>query len=949
MKKKAVMDKKSFEMVLDEIRKAVMTDYKVKALEYVHGYFSCDQVVELLRYFSWAEPQLKAVKAMQHKMVAIPAAKMVNILNCFTFSKDRLSALELLAMNMTRGSFLTGVGGNPSRNILDASNCRPIEDIFKISHAEKKRCRKILDQATKSGCKAPNAMISSCGMIPGNPYPKGKPSHINGIFPGAPKKKDGEEPTNEGKGIAARILGPCKPPPSSYNPHKPVPYPIPPCRPHATIAPNCYGKTLAAKKEQSMLKTSGEGLSERGGASVHSMNSRDWAKTDGNYSAYSNGSLITVANVTPGTVPPSPYTPNPPAVATGIEENSAQAKAAHDQSANQHISPQEANPAASPSLQATPATAASPAKTINSPSTPTTLPFSGICMPTPLPAFPPQTTASVFSPKPSTPSPSVIKSTPGSSSSPRAASTEPSAPSPAFSSLPHASVSAQQGSSTPSSSSVMNDNLPSLHLAGLPFSATTSTASVSIANMMPSLFAGLPLPLNPPLQSISTLADIASASAGSLNIGNPLLSVLKGFLAANDPTSLNSTSMPSVSTPGLLPLQSLQNSEPSLNKGFTPQCSTPTPQRTATPVLGMFTTSASLSIPNPIPTSSSVLAQPLIPAPSHLSAPLVPPCQAPSSSLSDHRLSSSPAASGASLLIKSEPISPSPSAFKGPSRSGTPSNASLGLPGVLGHVFPPGAGSLPNTINPGLPGMPSMNGNFNNPSLSSISLNPHVSSTPMPPVFSALPPFTSLSNGSPFAGGPVINPTIGMLSSACNADSATPPLTSAVFPGLSASAASSFPLSLSAAVPSLFSVTQGPLGSSNPSFPAFPVSSTPPINSALPPFPGLQAPSTLVSVPPVPSVATAPSPASVLPGFASAFSSNFNSALVAQAGPSPSFQGLQPSAAVAAAAAQSALLQAHSASALENFVPQADVFAAFPAGPGTPFPLQPGLPQRGWQ
>ncbi|XP_018105701.1 proline and serine-rich protein 1 isoform X4 [Xenopus laevis] len=921
MKKKAVMDKKSFEMVLDEIRKAVMTDYKVKALEYVHGYFSCDQVVELLRYFSWAEPQLKAVKAMQHKMVAIPAAKMVNILNCFTFSKDRLSALELLAMNMTRGSFLTGVGGNPSRNILDASNCRPIEDIFKISHAEKKRCRKILDQATKSGCKAPNAMISSCGMIPGNPYPKGKPSHINGIFPGAPKKKDGEEPTNEGKGIAARILGPCKPPPSSYNPHKPVPYPIPPCRPHATIAP----------------------------------------------SAYSNGSLITVANVTPGTVPPSPYTPNPPAVATGIEENSAQAKAAHDQSANQHISPQEANPAASPSLQATPATAASPAKTINSPSTPTTLPFSGICMPTPLPAFPPQTTASVFSPKPSTPSPSVIKSTPGSSSSPRAASTEPSAPSPAFSSLPHASVSAQQGSSTPSSSSVMNDNLPSLHLAGLPFSATTSTASVSIANMMPSLFAGLPLPLNPPLQSISTLADIASASAGSLNIGNPLLSVLKGFLAANDPTSLNSTSMPSVSTPGLLPLQSLQNSEPSLNKGFTPQCSTPTPQRTATPVLGMFTTSASLSIPNPIPTSSSVLAQPLIPAPSHLSAPLVPPCQAPSSSLSDHRLSSSPAASGASLLIKSEPISPSPSAFKGPSRSGTPSNASLGLPGVLGHVFPPGAGSLPNTINPGLPGMPSMNGNFNNPSLSSISLNPHVSSTPMPPVFSALPPFTSLSNGSPFAGGPVINPTIGMLSSACNADSATPPLTSAVFPGLSASAASSFPLSLSAAVPSLFSVTQGPLGSSNPSFPAFPVSSTPPINSALPPFPGLQAPSTLVSVPPVPSVATAPSPASVLPGFASAFSSNFNSALVAQAGPSPfpllslsglagfpqspspSFQGLQPSAAVAAAAAQSALLQAHSASALENFVPQADVFAAFPAGPGTPFPLQPGLPQRGWQ
>ncbi|KAE8627249.1 hypothetical protein XENTR_v10006918 [Xenopus tropicalis] len=896
------MDKKSFEMVLDEVRKAVMTDYKVKALEYVHGYFSCEQVVELLRYFSWAEPQLKAVKAMQHKMVAIPAAKMVNILNCFTFSKDRLSALELLALN-----------------ILDASNYRPIEDIFKISHAEKKRCRKILDQAAKSGCKAPNAMISSCGMIPGNPYPKGKPSRINGIFPGATKKKDGEECTNEGKGIAARILGPCKPPPSMYNPHKPVPYPIPPCRPHATIAP----------------------------------------------SAYSNGSLITVANVTPGTLPPSPFTPNPPAVATGIEDSSAQAKPAHDQSANQHISPQEANPAPSPSLQATPTTTASPAKTINSPSTPTTLPFSGICMPTPLPAFPPQTTSSVLSPKPSTPTPSVIKSIQTPSSTPTTANSARSAQSPAlFSSLPHTAVPTQQVSSTPSSSSVLNDNLPSVPLAGLPFSATTSTASVSTANMMPSLFAGLPLTLNPPLQGISSpsLSDIASASAGSLNIGNPLLSVLKGFLAANDPALLNSSSMPSVSTPGLLPLQNLQNSESSsgLNKSFNPPCSTP--QRTATSGLGMFATSASPSIPNSIPSSTLVSAQPLIPTPSPLNASLISPCQTPSSSLSDHHLSSS-AASGASLLIKSEPISPSPSAFKGPSRSGTPSSGSLGLPGVLGHVFPPGAGGLPNTINPGLPGMPSINGNLNTPSLSSISLNPHGSATPMPPVFSALPPFTSLSNGSPFAGGPVINPTMGMLSSTSTADCATPPLTSAVFPGLSASAASSFPLSLSAAVPSLFSVPQGHLGASNPSFPAFPVSSTPPVNPALPPFPGLQAPSTLASVPPV---AAAPSPASVLPGFASAFSSNFNSALVAQAGPSafpllslsglpgfpqnasPSLQGLQQSAAVAAAA-QSALLQAHSASALENFAPQADAFAGFPAGPGTPFPLQPGLPQRGWQ
>ncbi|MBN3302699.1 PRSR1 protein, partial [Amia calva] len=122
-------------------------------------------------------------------------------------------------------------------NISDAHNYRPIEDLFRIHLSEKKRCRRILEQASKVGCKAPVAMISSCGMIPGNPYPQGKPSLLNGIFPGTPAKKETEDNSSEGKGISARILGPCKPAPSTYNPHKPVPYPIPPCRPHATIAP----------------------------------------------------------------------------------------------------------------------------------------------------------------------------------------------------------------------------------------------------------------------------------------------------------------------------------------------------------------------------------------------------------------------------------------------------------------------------------------------------------------------------------------------------------------------------------------------------------------------------------------------------------------------------------------------------------------------------------------
>lgn len=341
------MDKKSFEMVLDEIRKAVLTEYKLKAIEYVHGYFSSEQVVDLLRYFSWAEPQLKAMKALQHKMVAVHPAEVVNILNCFTFSKDKLVALELLASN-----------------IVDAQNSRPIEDLFRINMSEKKRCKRVLEQAFKGGCKAPHAMISSCGTIPGNPYPKGKPSRINGIFPGTPLKKDGEECTNEGKGIAARILGPSKPPPSTYNPHKPVPYPIPPCRPHATIAP----------------------------------------------SAYNNAGLVPLANViAPGVPPPPPYTPNP--VGTENEDLSNQSKPTQNQTfstpASQLFSPHGSNPS---TPAATPVPTASPVKAVNHPSASVAATIAGMNVPNAvLPVFPGQVSSAIHTPQPSMPNPTVIR------------------------------------------------------------------------------------------------------------------------------------------------------------------------------------------------------------------------------------------------------------------------------------------------------------------------------------------------------------------------------------------------------------------------------------------------------------------------------------------------------------------------------------------------------------
>ncbi|XP_036311426.1 proline and serine-rich protein 1 isoform X3 [Pipistrellus kuhlii] len=920
------MDKKSFEMVLDEIRKAVLTEYKLKAIEYVHGYFSSEQ-----------------------KMVAVHPAEVVKILNCFTFSKDKLVALELLASN-----------------IVDAQNSRPIEDLFRINMSEKKRCKRVLEQAFKGGCKAPHAMISSCGTIPGNPYPKGKPSRIYGIFPGTPLKKDGEECTNEGKGIAARILGPSKPPPSTYNPHKPVPYPIPPCRPHATIAP----------------------------------------------SAYNNAGLVPLANViAPGVPPPPPYTPNP--AGTENEDLSSQSKPTQNQTfsapANQLFSPHGSNPA---TPAATPVPTASPVKAANHSSVSAAATVSGLNM---LPVFPGQVSSAVHTSQPSMPNPTVIR-TPSLPTAPvTSVHSTMSIPVPSvfpgLVPLPGSSATPTplpQATSIPRATPASNETFASTSASfvSLPFSATSTIGSTNSPNpaSLSSVFEGLPLPLTPTSQGMSNPnpSVIAGGSAPNvarpLGLNNPLLSALKGFLTSKDTSLINSSALSTAITSGLSSLSSLTNhnsDSPVLasNKCYAPSA-IPTPQESSTPGLAMFpglsspvaiTTSSPPTLPvqSPLATPKSALTSGSVSSGS--SATLL---HGPHPGNSDLHITASTAVATISATIKAEPISPTPSAFKGPSHSVNPSHSTLGLSGTLGHAYTSTSVpiSLSTCLNPALSGLSSLSTplNVSNP-LSSISLPPHGSSTPITPVFTALPPFTSLTSNFPLTGNPSLNPSVSLPGTLIVTSSATvtsisiphPSSTSAILSGLSVSApvsATPFPLNLSTAVPSLFSVTQGPLPSSNPSYPGFSVSNTPSVTPALPSFPGLQAPPTVSAVTPLPVTATAPSPAPVLPGFASAFSSNFNSALVAQASLSsglqtagssvfpgllslPGIPGFSQNPSQSSlqelqhnAAAQSALLQqVHSASALESYPAQPEGFPSFSSTSGTPFSLQPGLSQSGWQ
>ncbi|XP_029029278.1 proline and serine-rich protein 1 isoform X2 [Betta splendens] len=766
------MDKKSFDIVLDEIKKCVLTDQRIKAIEQVHGYFSSEQVMEILKYFSWAEPQIKAVKALQHKMVAIPTTKVANILNCFTFSKDRLIVLELIALN-----------------ISDAQNYRPVEDLFRIHLSEKKRARRILEQVCKVGCKAPVAMISSCGMIPGNPYPKGRPSLVNGTFPGIPplkKEEKKDDPSNnmEGKGIASRIIGPFKPFPSTYNPHRPVPYPIPPCRPHATIAPS-YAK--------------------------------------------------------PG---------NPQNTTPGV--NSGPLLIPHGSTPSTPVPPQ--SPAQPP------------------PTTPITPVFPGMV---------PSHNHNAPSPAPA-PSPSVIKVGPQTLSD----------------------------RATPTPSSVIKAHTPSGTPCGTPVPGsggfTSSPFHVISRPGTPATSRGGPEPL-PQVNSMGSNQQKVFSQSADHRSGSPFAGI--------HPQSGNPSG--------------------SVIRSYTPSGTLSVTPGSSTPVIPSCSTPGPSSKPSPGHSAQTQAAMTMAGA------------------LNRH--------SGSNNSGSNSPV---PSAFKGASRSGTPSLSSLGVPGSA-QAQTALARSLSLSHPSGSP-------QVSLPSPVAITGLQALSSSPAPPHYPGLSPFPSLSSPLPNSTIPSSVPTVPPTTNISNHQPTS------IYPGLapsaSPSAASPFGLGLTSA-PSIFPGL--PPGPSPTAFPGLGVSgghsAGSPVLSSFMGLPGAT-PSSVASVAPLQAAAAAaaaaagvPSSSPVLPGFASAFSSNFQPGLSSGLQPPgssgfpgllsfPGVPGFSPSASPATLGGlhnptmQSALLQAHSTSALESFPPQANSFTNYPPGPGNPFPLQPGLhPQLGWQ
>lgn len=214
--------------------------------------------------------------------------------------------------------------------------------------------------------------------------------------------------------------------------------------------------------------------------------------------------------------------------------------------------------------------------------------------------------------------------------------------------------------------------------------------------------------------------------------------------------------------------------------------------------------------------------------------------------------------------------SPVPSAFKGTSRSGTPSVSSLMAPGSAQAAL---ARSL------GL-SHPSGSPQVSLPSPVAIAGLQALSSSPAPSHYPGLSPFSSLSSSLPPSSIPSTMPTMPPASNISN----HPP--TSIYPGLppnaAQSAASPFGLGLTSA-PSIFPGL--PPGASPTAFPGLGVSgghgAGSPVLSSFMGLPGAT-PSSVASVAPLQAAAAAaaaaagvPSSSPVLPGFASAFSSSF--------------------------------------------------------------------------
>ncbi|KAL0182540.1 hypothetical protein M9458_021915, partial [Cirrhinus mrigala] len=467
------------------------------------------------------------------------------------------------------------------------------------------------------------------------------------------------------------------------------------------------------------------------------------------------------------------------------------------------------NISGTPAMSPHNSTASTPINSQPQPTTPITPVFPGM-VPSQNPVTPSPTPA---------PSPSVIKGPPAPAGSPQVASNSSGHTTPVPSPFPGMPPS---GRNTPS---VIKSHTPSGTPCGTPGPSTSIPLSP---------FHSAPRSETPS----GGLTSTPRATADPLTPHAMGLHSKKGYPNSSD--SQSALSLPG--TPSTQSHSVIRSYTPSGMPSLTPGRSTPSMQ-----VVGGLQVAPGAPSPKPSPGPNSQAAM-----------------SSPAGGLFSEQHASSMARHGGG----SGSNSPVPSAFKGPSRSGTPSLSSLVMPNSAVLARPMGMAHGAASPQSSLPSSAGVAG------LHSLS--------------SAL---GSQSGSSPAPHFPAMSPFPGAQSSISTPSTPTPPVSS-VYSGLAHSSAptpSPFGLGLTTA-PSMF---PGLPPGANPAFPGFggsgPTAAGSPVLSSLMGLPG--ASSSVATVAPLQAAAVAaaaaagvPSSSPVLPGFASAFSSNFNPALVGQAG-----------------------------------------------------------------
>ena len=148
------MDPTAFGIVKGEVQRLPFKDDKVKAIAYAQGCFYAEQVGELMREFNFDDDRLRGLQACVGKMLPATCVGVLPILKAFSFGKNKLQALELVAVQ-----------------VIDPLNYVVFNDVFSFSKERNRACE-IMQRRANMGL--PQAHPQT--YVGGNPYPYGRPN-----------------------------------------------------------------------------------------------------------------------------------------------------------------------------------------------------------------------------------------------------------------------------------------------------------------------------------------------------------------------------------------------------------------------------------------------------------------------------------------------------------------------------------------------------------------------------------------------------------------------------------------------------------------------------------------------------------------------------------------------------------------------------------------------------